>query len=95
MHHATVRRTLVDHVSRNWCDRFESFVDTEDRDKYVTHMTRNGTWGDELMLAAFAEVYGRTVIVYHPDARTEISRYGSGARVTRVAVSGNHYDAIW
>lgn len=95
LHHATVRKVLVDHVSQHWRDDYESYVDDVDRDHYVSQMQRNGTWGDEIMLAAFAKVYGRTVIVYAADAKTEISRYGNGRRVTRVVFSGGHYDALW
>ena len=95
MHHAMVRSALVEHVSQHWCDDYESFVDHANRDQYVSQMKQNGTWGDEIMLAAFAKVYGRTVIVYAADATTEISRYGNGRRVTRVVFSGGHYDALW
>ena len=94
LHHVTVRKALVDHVSAHWRDRYEPYVDRMDRDHYVSRMRRDGTWGDELMLAAFATVYDRTVIVYAADAKTELSRYGNGSCVTRVVFSGSHYDAL-
>ena len=93
--HAKLRQRLVDHVSRNWDGYYESFMEEDDRGDYITRMRRNGTWGDELMLSAFAEVYECTVIVYKPDAQTVISQYGDcGERVRRVSFSGAHYDAI-
>ena len=83
----------MEHVSQHWCT-YEPYVENEDRDLYVSRMQRDGTWGDELMLAAFATVYDRTVIVYAADGTTEVSRYGRGRRVTRVVFSGGHYDAL-
>lgn len=94
MQHAALRQRLVDHVSRNWHGHYESFVEQHERGDYISHMRHNGTWGDELVIAAFADMYGCTVIVYAPDAKTEISRYGTGKRIRRVTFSGVHYDAI-
>lgn len=95
MHHVDVRRRLVDHVDTHWNSTYGAFVD-EERTHYVERMRCNGTWGDEPMIAAFAAVYDRTVIVYEPNAATEIARYGSGGRkVVRVTFDGAHYDALY
>ena len=69
----------------------------EEQKDYRREMRRNGTWGDELVLSAFADVYRRPVIVHDRSRLTVIRTYGDrfeDASPVRVAYSGCHYDAI-
>ena len=92
--HATVRSALTEHVAAHWSSRYEQFVPECDRASYLCRMRRHGTWGDELMLAAFAAVFCRTVVVHRSDSFAEVARYGDARAVTRVLFDGSHYDVL-
>ena len=69
----------------------------EEQTDYLRDMRRNGTWGDELVLSAFADVYKRPVIVHDGSSPSILRTYGDrfeNASPVRVAYSGCHYDAI-
>ena len=66
---------------------------------YLARMARDGVWGDELVLQAYADLTGWDVEVYaagtQPYAR--ISRYGgngSGIAAQRLVFDGGHYDVL-
>lgn len=92
MCHIEVRRALVQHVKREW-HKYRMFLTDEDRDGYIPSMHRPGTWGDEIMLAAFATRYRRRVRVRHGDRTHDYGRASDPCR--EVLFSGNHYDAVY
>lgn len=57
-HHATVRQSAVEHI-RAHADFFGMYFDgPRELNRYVSDMSRNRTWGDELTMRAVVEAYG-------------------------------------
>ena len=80
---------------------YSHFVTEEERQQYLTHVARHGTWGDELRLRAFADAYNTTVHVHDARVHTRVlARYdpdggGNGGDVHKhVVYNGMHYDAL-
>lgn len=97
MDHVDVREKTVSHIEDEWENHFRHFMTDEEQKDYRREMRRNGTWGDELVLSAFATVYRRPVIVHDWNRHVILRTYGGGfenAEPVRVAYSGCHYDAI-
>lgn len=55
-HHALVRANVVAHMRQHKAD-FESFLG-ETWHQYITDMSHDGTWGDELTLVRFCRRFG-------------------------------------
>lgn len=90
-----VRARTVSYVGREWDNHFRHFLTHREQETYLHNMRRNGVWGDELILSAFAQVYGRRVVVHDRRTLGVRSVYGDcHAKTVRVAFSGCHYDAI-
>lgn len=95
--HADVRERTVSHIEEEWENHFRHFMTDEEQTDYLRDMRRNGTWGDELVLSAFASVYRRPVIVHDWNGLAVLRTYGNrfeSVTPVRVAYSGCHYDAI-
>ncbi|KAI3426931.1 hypothetical protein D9Q98_006875 [Chlorella vulgaris] len=65
-HHGFVRRKAVEYIQQQRQD-FEAFLG-EDFGSYVRHMSRLGTWGDELTLRASCEALGLVINSISSDA---------------------------
>lgn len=91
--HAEVRKNVVRHIEDDW-ERFRPFVDEHESLMYVNQMSKNATWGDELTLRAFSEVYDTTVRVFDAHSGRMISSYGSSPRVKALSYDGVHYNSL-
>ena len=91
--HVEVRKNVVRHIEADW-ERFLPFVDEHESPMYVNQMSKNATWGDELTLRAFSEVYDTTVKVFDARSGRMISSYGSSPRVKALSYDGVHYNSL-
>lgn len=91
--HVAVRKNVVKYVDKNW-NRYKHFVVDVDHNDYIATMQCDSTWGDELMLAAFSELYNKRVIVHDASSLAELVRYGTSPHTIRVSFTGSHYDHI-
>ena len=95
--HARMRERVVTYIEEQWEDHFRHFMTYEEQRTYVRDMKRNGVWGDELVLSAFASVYRRPVVVHSRPSFRVLRTYGTEfgpVPPVRVAFSGCHYDAV-
>lgn len=89
--HATLRADVAAHVGRNW-STYRPFVDSPRRTTYVRDLARLGTWGDELVLHAYADMHPEERVLVHTDAG--VVTYGAGPRAHRLRFRDGHYDVI-
>lgn len=92
--HALVRASCVEEIRTN-PGAYRPFLSGETARRYAQRMSRDGEWGDEIVLRAAARAFGRKIRVV--DARTgRRTRYrpvrATGPAVT-ILFSGNHYDS--
>lgn len=94
--HEEVRRRTVAHIEDEWDAHFRHFMTEEEQASYRRDIRRNGVWGDELSISAFAMVYRRSVVVYDRTSLSVIQRYEGDDSLppVRVVFSGCHYDAL-
>ena len=87
-------RGPVAHLAARW-DEYAAFVPAAARAGYLAAMRRDGVWGDELALRAFADARGARVEVRAAaDHARVIARYGDRGATHVVAFGGAHYDAL-
>jgi len=92
--HRDVRTRTADQIEREWEGRYRHFLTEDEQTNYRERARRDGEWGNELVLAAFADVYGRRVVVHDRTTLRPLHTYGTGDALTHVAFSGCHYDAV-
>ncbi|XP_035697782.1 uncharacterized protein LOC118430856 [Branchiostoma floridae] len=65
--HLTLREQAVDHLRRNprnaRGDHLSDFIPNQTWEEYLDTMSRDGTWGDHVVLQAMADMLGRDVII--------------------------------
>lgn len=99
MDHVRVREKTASHIEDAWDDHYRHFLSEDEQKNYRRDMRRDGNWGDELVLSAFAAVYQRPVVVHDRRTLAVVRTYGEaflGGRrpPRRVAFSTGHYDAV-
>ena len=78
-----VRAEVVAYL-RLHVDEFSIFVD-EDWNEYVERMARDGTYGDNLEIVAFAQGNGVDVKIYQPHIVFDIAAGGSASQQLHIA----------
>tara|TARA_B110000046_G_C12962566_1_gene385191 strand:- start:434 stop:859 length:426 start_codon:yes stop_codon:yes gene_type:complete len=105
--HRVVRACVVRHMRERWHADYAPFVDARERGTYLDAMAEDGTWGDELVLRAFARLARVPVRVHaaeppHPllsaygeDGRAPSARRRAAAAAARaLTYDGAHYDVL-
>ena len=102
-HHNVVRACVVCHMRERWQEDYAPFVDAAERDTYLDAMARDGTWGDELVLRAFARLTNTPVRVHAAaPPHALLSSYGEDGDPLRVRTApprtlsydGAHYNVL-
>ena len=91
--HDAVRRYCFRHIERNW-NYYKEFVNDDERPTYMRSMRQNGTWGDELILSAFAAVTGTGILVFCADTNRLIQQYGNPRQRRHLQFNGSHYNVL-
>jgi hypothetical protein len=97
--HYVVRHYVVAYVAANW-QRYEPFIDAEQRGGYLKRMGANGVWGDELTIDAFARCAKVCVRVFDNATGRLISSYGDEflhrprSLFFMLVYDGFHYDRL-
>ncbi|XP_078615344.1 uncharacterized protein LOC144884161 [Branchiostoma floridae x Branchiostoma japonicum] len=67
MDHLQLRQQAVDHLRRNprnaHGDHLSNYIPNQAWEEYLETMSRDGTWGDHVVLQAMADMLGRDVII--------------------------------
>ncbi|KAI8500353.1 hypothetical protein Bbelb_219190 [Branchiostoma belcheri] len=65
--HQQLRKQAAEHLRRNPCnadgDHLSKFVSNQSWEEYLETMSRDGTWGDHIVLQAMADMLGHDVII--------------------------------
>ena len=94
--HVAVRARLVEHVQNNW-ETYRDFIESTEQESYVSSMNDDGTWGDELMLCAFAQTFNEHVIVVSAEEdHRPIREYAqsNALRTRTLTYDGCHYNLL-
>ncbi|KAK9863774.1 hypothetical protein WJX84_009732 [Apatococcus fuscideae] len=96
-HHAIVRRNAVQHM-REHQDDFEPFLEKR-FSSYVSEMSRNGTWGDELTLRGICNHYGVVINCLTSNQQNWFLRYEPdelkvALEIFLTYIAPVHYNAI-
>ena len=93
--HAMARADVVAHMRAHWEDAYAAYCD-EACDEYCTRMARDGVWGGELELRAFADVTRTHVHVHGADGGHIASYHPHHPSNTQchVRYAHGHYDRL-
>ncbi|KAG8186540.1 hypothetical protein JTE90_020843 [Oedothorax gibbosus] len=97
--HVIVRHMVVNNVCNNW-DNFKSFVPDEDMEKYRQHMEENGTYGSEMEIVSFVDVFRCTIKIFFKSTPSRDplvfgGTYGSSCYFLYSGVNDcGHYDVL-
>jgi len=67
--HGRLRRKVVKHMS-TFRDRFQAFTTTS-FDSYLSNMSQDGIWGDDLEIRALEEICDRPIEIYSTESEED------------------------
>ena len=92
--HAEVRETVCQYMQQN----MDKYKDCMTSSQYVDDMRRQGTFGDQLTLQAFADSYRTNLLVLDDDEQATLVQASRAPKdskyMTLLFERGNHYNAV-